>query len=118
MERGLGKRLIVIAATLLPLAVPTTAAALPFLSVGNARHVLERRFEHQEEEGEGIAELANCYRVSSTHVNCYVAYHVSAYRCEVNLWHVWETASQRERQHGAFTMHTQGRYWSSNCEAE
>jgi hypothetical protein len=102
-------------AALVALTVPTTATALPFLSVGNARHVLERRFEHEEEQGEGTAELENCYRVSATHVNCYVAYRASAQRCEVNLWRVWETASHRGREN--FTMNTRGRRWGF-CEAE
>ena len=110
------KRLIITTAALIALAVPTNAAALQYLSVGNARHELEGRFEHEEEEGSGTDELANCYHVSSTHVNCYSEEHFSAEGCRVVLWRVWETTDQRQRQHNQFTMHTKGYNWGASCQ--
>jgi hypothetical protein len=113
-------RLIITAAALLALAVPTSAAALPYLSIGNARHELERRFEREEERGIGSGndELLNCYRVSSTHVNCYSAEHWSSERCELWLWRVWETASQREHARHEFTMRTKGHPYGECPTAE
>ena len=115
------RRLIITSAVLLALAAPASASALQFLSVGNARHEIERRFEREEESAEGGAgysELANCYRVSSTHVNCYSAEHFSDESCVVFLWRVWETATASELGRHKFTMHTKGYRWSDSCQSE
>jgi hypothetical protein len=112
------RRPIIAAAVLLALAVPATASALPYLTIGNARYELELRFEHEEESRyPGTDELLNCYRVSSTHVNCYSELHLSAGRCEVWLWRVWEHQSSRERRRHTFLTTTNGQPWGS-CPVE
>jgi hypothetical protein len=105
------KRLAFTVALVLALALPASAAALPYLSIGNARHVLEVRFEEEEEEGLGTDELANCYRVSATHVNCYSDYSEEAESCSVWLWRVWEATTRP----GYYTVYTKGHPWRSYC---
>lgn len=109
------KQVATAAAMLLTLAMPTSACALPLLTGGNARYTLERRFEQNEERyGQETYALDNCYRVSSTHVNCYAEVHESANRCEVWLWRVWETRIPHRRR--LFGMHTQGQFWEKCAE--
>jgi hypothetical protein len=112
------RRWIITAAILLPLAAPTSAVALPFLSIGNARHHVEGRFEREEEREAGTDELLNCYRVSSTHVNYYSEEHFTAESCEEFLWRVWETATPHERAHGKFTLNTKGHVWGGCPQGE
>jgi len=110
------RTLVIAAVVFLALATPASAAALPYLTVGNARHTLEERFESNEEQyGDATYTLNNCYRVSGTHVNCYAEVHASASGCEVELWRVWEVTSRRGL--GWFGMHTQGQYWEA-CQEE
>ena len=111
-------RLAVAVGVLFGLVAPASAVALPYLSIGNARHHLERRFEHEEERGgSAVDELLNCHRVSSTHVNCYSAVHFSSADCEVFLRRVWESATQSERRRGEYTLSTKGSYWEE-CQSE
>ncbi len=111
------RKLSILSAIFTACTIPASAAALPYLTVGNARHTLEQRFRREEEHNGGIYELGNCYRVSGMHVNCYAEEQQSASSCEVWLWRVWETADQREREHHEFTMDTAGQYWES-CPEE
>lgn len=109
------KQIVIIGTMSLVLGLPPTAVALPYLTKGNARHTLEKRFEYNEERyGTATYTLGNCYRVSATHVNCYAEAYASATSCEVELWRVWEAPLRRG--HGWFGMRTQGQYWEECAE--
>jgi len=95
---------------------PANASALPYLTVGNARHALEQRFEQNEERYNNRAyTLDNCYRVSRTHVNCYTEVRASVSDCEEELWRVWEVPLQHHP--GWFGMDTEGQDWGA-CPEE
>lgn len=115
IDHGDSRRLVilVIASAALALGIASPALALPYLSVGRARHNLELRFAREEEsrDSSGTDELRNCYRLSSTHVNCYSEEHSSAESCEVWLWRVWEYVSQRDRERHECTLAIKGHFW-------
>jgi hypothetical protein len=109
--RTIRRNAVALGAVFFALAAVPNAFALPYLTVENARHVLEERFaENEEQLGNETYTLDNCYRVSATHVNCYAEAYTSANACQVQLWRAFETAIPHESK-GPFVMHTRGQYW-------